>query len=350
MRAVPGAMNMNCVELPGDAAGAALRAVQLGGAYVAARALHVSIELGLADQLCDGPRSVETLAETVGVETAPLRRLLRLLASHEVFVESPDGAFGLGPIGHAIRRDAAIPAAAAIRLLSAPGMRRSFDDLFEAIRSARPNLHQDLPRPLYRAGADPDAARLADAMAAFHAGTPDAVAETFDFSRSQVVVDVGGSTGELIAAVLTRNPHLTGVICDRPATAAAARERLAARGLAGRCEVMPVDFFVGVPSGGDTYMLAHIINDWSDEKAKRILQNCRGAMDAGGRLLVIEPVPGEEGDRHGGAFLDLLLLTASEGRHRRREEHADLLAATGFALRRIHPIRRAASIIEAEAV
>ncbi len=43
-----------------------------------------------------------------------------------------------------------------------------------------------------------------------------AVLRAMDFSEAGLVVDVGGGTGELLAAILAANPTLQGVLFDLP--------------------------------------------------------------------------------------------------------------------------------------
>lgn len=50
------------------------------------------------------------------------------------------------------------------------------------------------------------------------------------------------------------------------------------------------DFFNEVPGGGDAYVLKHVIHDWDDERAVRILENCHRAMSPQGKLLIVEGV------------------------------------------------------------
>jgi hypothetical protein len=59
--------------------------------------------------------------------------------------------------------------------------------------------------------------------------------------------------------------------------------------------------FLAVPSGADLYMLKFILVDWMDEDALRILQNCRTAIAADGKLLVIEMTIPDD-NRNIGAF------------------------------------------------
>ncbi len=66
--------------------------------------------------------------------------------------------------------------------------------------------------------------------------------------------------------------------------------------MAERCTAIGGDFFVEVPTGGDVYLLSQILHDWDDERSTEILRQCRRAIPAHGKLLVVELVlpPGEE--------------------------------------------------------
>ncbi|HWD42999.1 MAG TPA: methyltransferase [Actinomycetota bacterium] len=53
-----------------------------------------------------------------------------------------------------------------------------------------------------------------------------------------------------------------------------ARRRLAADGVAGRCELVAGDFFGDLPAGADAYLLSRVLHDWTDDDARRILAAC----------------------------------------------------------------------------
>jgi hypothetical protein len=54
--------------------------------------------------------------------------------------------------------------------------------------------------------------------------------------------------------------------------------------LADRVTIEAGSFFERVPSGGDAYLLSHIIHDWSEEQRLTILGNCRRAMNCAHRI------------------------------------------------------------------
>jgi hypothetical protein len=73
--------------------------------YWTAQAIHVAAQLGIADLLKDGPRTIAHLAEATGTHAPSLYRLLRALASEGVFAEDAQGRFGLTPLGECLRSD-----------------------------------------------------------------------------------------------------------------------------------------------------------------------------------------------------------------------------------------------------
>jgi len=175
-----------------------------------------------------------------------------------------------------------------------------------------------------------------------------AIVAAYDFAAAHMVVDVGGGQGTLLASILHAHPKARGVLFDLPHVIASARTRMESTGQAARWECVAGDFFTGVPTGGDLYLLKKVIHDWDDERAQRILTNCRTAMSGTGRLLLMEPLipPGNEASFN--KLLDLLMLVWNAGgRERTEREHQGLLASAGFHLSRVIPTRSGISIIEA---
>jgi hypothetical protein len=164
-----------------------------------------------------------------------------------------------------------------------------------------------------------------------------AVAPVYDFSGLSLVVDVGGGRGALLGTILQANPYLRGVLFEAPHVIATARAALEAQGVADRCELVAGDFFEALPAGGDAYLLKWILVSWDDERAITILQNCRRAMSAHGRLLVVERIIPPGNEPFYGKLADLNLLVFYRGRHRTEAEYRALFARAGFELSRIIP-------------
>ena len=169
-------------------------------------------------------------------------------------------------------------------------------------------------------------------------------------------MDIGGSHGHLLSAILQANPMVSGVLFDRPAVVERAEERLRGAGLAGRAELVAGDFFESLPEGGDLYVLSRILMDYDDDASVRLLQNCHRAMRPGGRVLIVQLLMPEQGDDAAreqlfeAAVSDLNMLVLTGGRERTEGEYRTLLGRAGFRLKRVVPSRALVSLIEGERV
>ena len=117
--------------------------------------------------------------------------------------------------------------------------------------------------------------------------------------------------------------------------------------VSGRCQAIGGVFLKSVPTGGDAYMLKHIIHDWDDERCVRILSNIRKVIPPDGTLLVHEMVVPPGGAPHFAKLLDLeMLLMTQGGRERTEAEFAALFARAGFKLTRVVPTQSPLSVVE----
>ncbi|MGI9249082.1 MAG: methyltransferase family protein, partial [Woeseiaceae bacterium] len=69
------------------------------------RLIHAVTELGIADFISAGRHDVDELAEVAGVDADVLYRVLRALASFDVFVETDDRTFDLTDQARLLRDD-----------------------------------------------------------------------------------------------------------------------------------------------------------------------------------------------------------------------------------------------------
>ena len=184
------------------------------------------------------------------------------------------------------------------------------------------------------------------AMVGVHGRESAAMIDAYDFSGIGVLADIGGGNGSLLTSVLKKHPALRGILYDLPGVTQRAKANLQAAGLADRCQVIGGNFFESVPAGADAYLMRHIIHDWEDEKAIRLLRNVHQAIGKEGRLLVVEGVIPPGNDPCFGKLLDLTMLTIPGGKERTQEEYRALFEAGGFQLTRIVPTKAEVSVIE----
>jgi predicted O-methyltransferase YrrM len=224
---------------------------------------------------------------------------------------------------------------------------RAWPEILHSVRTGRPatelvfggGLFEHLER-------DRETAAAFDAaMAGYTSVVARALLGTYDFARFRTLVDVGGGTGALLAAILAAHPDARGVNFDLPHVAERARALIAAQGLADRCAVASGDFFAAVPPGGDAYLLKMILHDWDDERSVAILRRVREAIAPDGRVLVLEAVLPEGNAPSPGKLLDVNMLVMTGGRERTCDEFAALYSAAGFALDDVIPAHPTTSIV-----
>ncbi|MGO9111724.1 MAG: methyltransferase [Thermoguttaceae bacterium] len=320
------------------------------------KALCAAVRLGIADALAVGPMTAEELAAATMTSPDALRRFMRALGSLGVVEEISPARFELAKFGDPLRRDAPGSVWASM-IFWADLLADAWTYLPDCVR-AGDRSGAEVARQ--RDGATSRWSTEPEAQAIFHAVFAEATADDFapfvqawDFSRCQVIADLGGGGGGLLAAVLAAQPLAKGVLVERQAAIDGASRRFEIAGFAGRCECLAGDLLESVPSGPDVYLMRCVLHGYDDESALQILRNVRQAMAPESQLLLIEVVLPNRVDRPSPEIeklfmSDLNMLVATGGRERNESEWNALLASAGLIQRRILPVPgHAASIIEA---
>lgn len=325
-----------------------VQVVSLSLGYVMGQALHAAAELGVADVLADGPRTIDEIATKTGAYAPSLRRLMRTLASGGIFTETTPGSYGLTPMGETLRSDAPGSVRAAVLWVGEPMHYATCGDLTATVRTGTPAFDRLFGRPYFDAlAADPDAGRVWDeGMACFSGMENGPIAHAYDFPRAATIVDIGGGQGGFLVEVLNTDPSLRGVLFDLAEVVDTPRE-LSDAGLLDRCSLVAGNFFEALPSDGDFYVFKRVIHDWDDDTCIRLLRLCRDVIRADGRLLIIDAVIPTGNEPHPAKIVDIVMMGVLTGRERTEDEFSHLLAAAGFQLNRVIPTHSMLAIVEA---
>lgn len=311
------------------------------------RLLCLTVELGVADMLVEGPRPVEQIAQACGVGGSYLYRVLRALVGHGIFSEPEPGWFGLNPAAELLRKDVPDSQQPWLLLRAQDWMRRPWAALRHSIETGQPAFDHLYQQPFfdYLANNPPAQQVFDDAMSAM-VDVGEAFVQAYDFSDARTVVDVGGGHGTLMISILSANDHLQGMVVDAPTVVEGTANRINNAGLAKRCTAVAGDFFSDVPSGGDIYILRHIIHDWDDDRATTILRNCHAAMAPGTRLLVLDTVLPPRNTPPSKNLSDITMLVLVGGKERTEDEFSALFQSSGFALNRVLQTNSYISVVE----
>lgn len=325
----------------------------ISGGWVT-QCLGAAAELGVADALAAGATTAAAVAQAAGTSPEGMRRLLRALASLGVVTEAagPEPTYGLNALSQMLRKDVPGSMRDVARMMSLPAHWNSWGLLTEAVRTNQPTFAKavgatDIFAHLNRDAREAEAFNGAMSNLSNMAG--EAVARGYDWSRFGTIADVGGGHGALLAALLAQAPAAKGILFDMPEVVGSRPADGPFAALGDRAQAVGGDFFAEVPKGADAYVMKHILHDWSDELATKILKAIRAAIGPAGKLLVVEMVVPDAPGPDMSKMMDLnMLVMTPGGKERTAAEWGALLAAGGFRLGNIIPTQSAYCVIEAD--
>jgi O-methyltransferase domain/Dimerisation domain len=314
------------------------------------QAIGTVVELGVPDQLAKGVRRCRDLAQSADVSEDGLYRLLRALASAGLFAEHHDRRFRLTAMGQLLRSDHPESLAGYARFTAHDITWRPWGQLSYSIKTGMPAFDHVFEESIFEHfSRNPEVSAVFDeAMTSISSMEARDAAHAYDFKGIDTLMDVAGGHGVLLSTVLRRHKRMRGVLFDLPHVAAGAAATFTRAGITGRVRIESGDFFKELPSGSDAIIMKHIIHDWDDESATRILQTCHRALGRRGKVLIVDPVIPPGSAPHYGKYLDLeMLVLTPRGRERTKAEFAKLLRGAGFRLSGVIATQGPLSIVEA---
>ena len=312
--------------------------------------LHTAAVLGLPDLIAKGNTSATELASATNCDRDSIQRLMRTLCSLGVFSQGSDDSISLTPLGATLRSDIPESVREMAILMASPPMWSAWDSLVESLRTGAPSfasrngatIYQYLARHADLGGVFD---RFMSAQSNLHNA---AIIDAYDFSGIETLVDVGGSRGATVCAVLARYPTMKGVVFDRPEVVVNAEPDPAQ--LTERCQFAGGDMLASVPAGGDAYLIKRVLMDSTDREAVTVLENCRAAMQPAGRILIIDPMLPDKNVPHPNWLMDINALVVHGGACRTAAQFSNLLTFAGFGTPRVIATRSPNFILEAYSI
>ena len=310
-------------------------------AFVRSKCLYTACRLGVFDMLeTDGPLPVAELASRTGTNADRLHVVLRALA-HDGVVEEREGKVFAPTAQTAELATAGEPSLAHLVMhLLEPAQWTMWNSLEESLRRDEVAFEIANGDGVYEyCRAHPWSQDVfVKAMSFFTRHSLDALLDAYDFSRFGTVMDVGGGQGGLIGGIVARH-GVKGMLFDVPKVIETAGDYLRSLGVEdGAVELHAGDVFERVPEGADAIVMKYFLSAWNDADAVTILSNCREALPAGGRLILLQAfVPEHDEEKRSpdglmpGLFAVQINAAVPGGRWRTRSEFRALFEANGFA-------------------
>ena len=302
-----------------------------GFAY--SQVLQACVSLSLFEALESGPRTVVSLAPTLGLTPERAERLCEAAAALDL-LRRRGGGYGLGPLGAAMIGNEGV--AAMIRHHA-----MLYRDLADPVGLLRREPGDTLLAAYWPYGTTREPSALGPNQVAAYsqlmaASQPLVAAEilaAYDVRRHRRLLDVGGGEGAFVQAAAAKAPGLGLMLFDLPEVAARARLRLGPG-----AEVFGGDMRRdALPDGADLLTLVRVVHDHDDAAAMAILRNVRRAVPQEGALVLAEPMLEASGAAPVGAYFTFYLMALGSGRPRRQETLIDMLREAEFG--RVTPRR-----------
>lgn len=309
-----------------DAAGGPDTITRLQAGVGPALAMLAGMQLEVFTHLADGPRSAAELADTLGVSTERLSRLLYALVVSGLLESRQDGF-------------ANTPEAAAFLVRGRTGYIGSMHELLnqiwhadlltgQSIRAGKPaSLHD------FNAASDDEMAAMLRGMHASAVAAGRDLSRRFDFSRCCSIIDIGGGSGGTVAALCSAHPGLHGTLFELPRNASLAGPILRETQGGEHVSIEAGDIIMAPPRDmHDAVVMRALIQVLAPEDAARAIANGAAAARPGGTLYI---VGGGilDNDRLGpvaAVFLNVTLMNLyPSGAAYTEAEHAEWLSAAG---------------------
>ena len=319
---------------------------QISG-YQQTSLIYVAAKLDLADALQLNTESAESLAIALKVPAQPLLRTLRALCVIGICRQYEDTKFGLTELGQLLRSD--VPGSQKNRaILAVEQYWLSWGNLLYSVQTGKAAFDQvHGMSPWEYRQKEPELNHCFNAWLADETKrVANSIGKAISFKDSEVIVDIAGGNGALLASFLQNNLTLHGILFEQAHVLESAKKFLTQEKVASRCEFLSGDMFKSLPKQADVYLLKSVLHDWDDENAFTILKKVRASMKTDSKLLLIERILPEYGIDAAISILDMHMLVVNGGRERSLVEFQALMAESGFSMNCIMKTDSGFSILE----
>ncbi|HGN0024661.1 TPA: methyltransferase [Proteus mirabilis] len=314
----------------------ALHLIEKTMGYTVSGALRAAALLKVADLLKDGPKNINELAKETNTVPIVLNRILRILASENIFHEEDGLNYSLAPAGHFLISDHKYTLHDSILMLTDETFWLPVGEVIESLKD-NPVFEHIYGQSFYEYWKDEKNIKedhdFQKGMNSLSKIENYFIVKNYEFPKNKIVTDIAGGLGGLLLEVLKNNPTLKGQLFDQAHVLA--RTRLTELEDDSRWKLIEGDLFGDYPES-DLYLIKYIIHDWNNTSAVTFFKNFRKAMKPDSKVLIIEPVIIKKNEHDLAKYVDVLCMSAfPESGERTIEEFEKLLDQADLKINKI---------------
>jgi 2-polyprenyl-3-methyl-5-hydroxy-6-metoxy-1,4-benzoquinol methylase len=308
-------------------------------AFQRSASIKGAIDLDLFTAIGEGVNTSQALAKRCGAA----ERGIRILSDYLVtigFLSKSGGRYTLTPDSAAfLDRRSPMCLASISKFMLAPNQVDGFRDLAAVIRKGEPLAGgEGIVAP-----ENPQWVEFARSMAPLTTLASELIANLLDSHRiaASKILDVAAGHGLYGIALAKRNPQAQVVALDWPNVLQVARENAANAGLATRYQTIGGSAFeVDLGEGYDLALITNFLHHFDEATCVNFLEKVHGALNLGGRVLLLEFVPNEDRVTPPipAQFALIMLAVTRAGDAYTFTELSRMLKTAGFSSSEIHAL------------
>lgn len=274
-----------------------IRALELANAYWQSIVAYAMVAHGTLDTLSElgGTASCHEVANITGKQAHYLCRFMHAASTLGILKEPRLDEFTLTPVGEELRtgsRERTIWLHTALRNSYVATAEKS-------IESGAPGHveHTGVSMWEWHKEHQADAELFDGAMRDFAVRAAIAVVGELPLRGDELLCDIGGGIGTLLAILWEHWPTTSVLLFDLPGTTERADEFFAQRGIVNATTIQG-SFLEPLPeklAACDIFLLKNVLHDWDDDTCVRILANIKQRAKPGASIAVVDAILGSDG-------------------------------------------------------
>jgi len=336
-----------------------VRVIELTTAYWHSQVIYALSKNGLFEALRAAPLTCDTAAAAAALNAPFTCRLMDAGARLGLLAEAGGGKWQLTPTSELLLEGVPNSQKDLVEMLNAPYTLQAWMAFGggEALRTGRSPFELAHGTDIWsHFTSHPELEKQFDgAMTSFTAASAGSILSSYAFPPNGTICDIGGSEGGTLRMLLQHYPQAHGIVFDRPSVVKRTMANFEAAGLGARAQSVGGDFLgAGLPaelSVCDVFMLKHILHDWDDAAAVKILKNIAAVGKRGAKVAVVEHVMGvsvadmERAKRM--MDLNMIVSCPAGAKERTTAQYEALFASAGIGGKpNLHPMRDIISVVD----
>lgn len=159
------------------------------------------------------------------------------------------------------------------------------------------------------------------------------LAAKFDFSKHNMLLDLGGGSGILSVMAVKKYPHLKAMVFDFPPVCKVTRKAVSKYGAGKKVKIHEGNVMTDAfPEGADIILISGVLDGYNESNCRKLIKKAYDYLPKGGGIILKESIVKD--DRTGPLFPVLfsiaLMIETEGGDSRSRGEMSQWLGKAGF--------------------